>query len=173
MKQLFIFTLCILFLLSCDHHKRPEKKSTVDTLLLKDTSSAVKEILAIEKEFSAYAVSNGLENAFNNYMSDKGVYLKTNHMPIESKDSVVSFMGKKKIKDVKLTRTPTIIDVSLSCDFAYLYGIYEASGTGPKGNSVSSKGSYVTVWKKNKDGNWEMVLDCENEGLVPVSKQKK
>lgn len=174
MKQLFIFTLCILFLASCDHHKRPEKetKGTADTLLSVDTNSAKKEILAIDKEFSDFSVSNGAKDAFNKYMSDNGVYLKTNHMPIESKDSVVSFMGKKKIQDFKITRTPTLIDVSKSGDFAYLYGIYEASGTGPKGNPFSSKGSYVTVWKKNKEGNWEMVLDCENEGLVPVKKKK-
>ncbi|MFH0866508.1 MAG: nuclear transport factor 2 family protein [Bacteroidota bacterium] len=173
MKQLIILAACILFFASCDHHNRPEKKSTVNSLLSADTGSAKKEILAIDKEFSVYSVSIGIKDAFDKYMSDNGVYLKTNHMPIESKDSVVAFMGKKKIKDVKITRTPTLVDVSQSGDLAYLYGIYEASGTGPKGNAVSSKGSYITVWKKNKEGNWEMVLDCENEGLVPVKKSKK
>jgi ketosteroid isomerase-like protein len=174
MKQLCFITLCVLFLASCDHHKRPEKKdASADTLSSVDAAAVKNEILLIDKELTDYADSNGLKESFNKYLSSDAVFLKTNHLPIDSKDSILAFIGKKKIKDLKFTRIPTFTDVSQSGDLAYLYGTYEISGTNSNGKNASSKGSYVSVWKKNKTGVWELVLESENEGLVPVKKQIK
>lgn len=172
MKKLFVLAICILFLTACDHHKRPEKKSTNDTLLTSDTSSAKKEILGLDKAFATNTKDIGLSETFEKYMSNDGVLLKANHLPIISKDSVVAFFKRKKIKEITFTRTPSTISVSKSNDMAYIYGTYQLNGTGAKGNPVSSSGSYVSVWKKNSDNNWELSLECENEGLVP-SKNKK
>jgi ketosteroid isomerase-like protein len=174
MKKYFIFIIMILFLASCGGHNRPEKKSTstTDSLLKSDTSAAKKEVLNTCNEFVSFSETNGVKEAFGKYMSETGVLLKSNRMPIEGRDSVVSFFGKKKFKDLKVTRTPTLIDVSKSGDLAYVYGTYKADATGPKGNSISSTGSYVSIWKKNTE-NWELVLECENEGLVPLNNNKK
>lgn len=174
MKKLFVLAICILFFTACDHHQRTEKKTTgaTDTILKSDTSSAKKEIQSLDKEFTTYSQDNGLAESFEKYLNTNGVLLKTNHMPIISKDSVVAFFKKKKIKDVKFTRTPSLIEISKSNDMAYIYGTYQISGTSSKGNTVSSNGSYVSVWKKNSENIWELSLECENEGLVPVKKQK-
>lgn len=174
MKKILPLIVIITLLVSCDHHKRSEKKTSgdADTLLKTDTSDVRNEIRNIDKDFSAFSESNGIKDAIEKYMGVEGVLLKTNHLPVVSKDSVVAFFSKKKFQNFKILRTPAYIDVSKSADLAYVYGTYDASGTTPKGNLISSKGSYVSIWKKNTEGSWELVLDSENEGLVPVAKKK-
>jgi ketosteroid isomerase-like protein len=38
----------------------------------------------------------------------------------------------------------------------------------PTGKTVSDKGKYVTVWKKQKDGSWKVLLDVFNTDLPPT-----
>ena len=35
----------------------------------------------------------------------------------------------------------------------------------PEGEEVTREGTYVTIWKKDADGNWKFVLDTGNQGL--------
>jgi ketosteroid isomerase-like protein len=35
------------------------------------------------------------------------------------------------------------------------------------GKTVSDKGKYVTVWKKQKDSSWKVLLDIFNSDLPP------
>jgi len=44
----------------------------------------------------------------------------------------------------------------------YTYGIYALA---LNQNDSLSFGTYVSIWKKQKDGTWKFVLDSGNEGL--------
>jgi ketosteroid isomerase-like protein len=47
----------------------------------------------------------------------------------------------------------------------YTYGIYTVEMDSPEGTVVTKEGTYATIWKKDKDGNWKFVLDTGNQGL--------
>jgi ketosteroid isomerase-like protein len=55
--------------------------------------------------------------------------------------------------------------VALSGELGYTYGIYEVRSRG--GIKTIGEGTYVTIWKKDRQGNWKFVLDAGNEGLGP------
>ena len=45
--------------------------------------------------------------------------------------------------------------------------------TDPKGNAVSDKGKYLTVYKKQPDGNWKVIADIGNSDLqAPIPQEK-
>ena len=50
----------------------------------------------------------------------------------------------------------------ISGDLGYTTGTYEDSFKGPDGKTVSEKGKYVCVWKKQTDGSWKAIHDIWN-----------
>jgi ketosteroid isomerase-like protein len=53
-------------------------------------------------------------------------------------------------------------DISSTADLGYTMGIYQATRNDAAGQPLASVGKYVTVWKKQADGQWKVVADCFN-----------
>ncbi len=56
----------------------------------------------------------------------------------------------------------TKVEVSRSGDLAYSHGTHEVTVNDPEGNPVTDKGKWVTVWEKQPDGTWKVVVDIWN-----------
>jgi ketosteroid isomerase-like protein/quercetin dioxygenase-like cupin family protein len=63
--------------------------------------------------------------------------------------------------------SPTSVDVSSSGDLGYTTGTYKSSMAG-----ATESGKYVTVWKKQADGNWKVQHDIFNADAAPASTDK-
>ncbi len=135
-------------------------------------SDMEKEISAIKQtdiDFSNYSKENGMEAAFMKYIADDGVLLRPYSRPVEGRENVKQLF-KDRDANFTLTWNPTFGAVSSSDDLGYSYGIYELSGKDEKGESYTRYGTYITIWRKDKDGNWKFVLDTGNPGLEPPKK---
>ena len=56
--------------------------------------------------------------------------------------------------------------VEVAGDLAYTQGTYSMTMSDPKtGNPATDKGKYLTVWKKQADGNWKIIEDIINSDL--------
>ena len=49
--------------------------------------------------------------------------------------------------------------VELSGELAYTTGSYELKTLGEDGTSVTGRGHYVTIWRRQADGTWKVALD--------------
>lgn len=58
-------------------------------------------------------------------------------------------------------------DVSTSGDLGYTSGSYEMTMNDAAGKPMTEKGKYVTVWKKQPDGQWKAVQDIFNSDAAP------
>jgi uncharacterized protein (TIGR02246 family) len=54
--------------------------------------------------------------------------------------------------------TVTTVDVWLDGEIAYETGKYSYKYQG-KGKPVSEEGRYVTIWKRQRDGSWKIIMD--------------
>lgn len=61
----------------------------------------------------------------------------------------------------------TRIDVSSSGDMAYSMGTYVATMLGEAGNSATEPGKWLSVWKRQADGSWRIVVDTYNTDIPP------
>jgi len=63
-------------------------------------------------------------------------------------------------KVYQLTWTPTDAMMGPSGDMGYTWGHFEGHSKDAHGNPVTVTGRYITVWKKQADGQWKVVLDA-------------
>jgi ketosteroid isomerase-like protein len=145
--QLFQKPICLLLLLAsaCVVSKQPAVSP--DVLLKADT------------EFSNLSKQRGVKTAFLQYIDDSAVLLKPNTYPIVG-EAAKQFYQKQGAEDYSLTWTPQAAAIAHSGELGYTYGIWTLTA-----KDTTLQGTYVTIWKKGKDGAWKFVLDTGNSGL--------
>lgn len=109
--------------------------------------------------FSNLSKQKGMKAAFLQYLDSSGVLLRPNHYPIVGNDAQQFFQH---INDSAFTLTwvPQYASVAESGELGYTYGIYTYMN-----EDTTFQGTYVSIWKKQTDGNWKFVLDTGNPGL--------
>ena len=65
------------------------------------------------------------------------------------------------------TNQTTTQDAKVSGDLAYTYGVYRSRMMGENGKPVEEPGKFVTVWRRDSDGKWRIVLDTYNTDIMP------
>lgn len=68
-----------------------------------------------------------------------------------------------------LTWRPTLSYVARSGELAYTEGEFLSKTRAPDGKEGTRMGKYVTVWRKQLDGNWRVVVGIGNRSSGPAS----
>lgn len=64
----------------------------------------------------------------------------------------------------QLTWKPEGARISPGGDMGYTWGHYDGVTKDSEGNAVKTSGRYMTLWKKQADGNWKVEVDASNDG---------
>jgi ketosteroid isomerase-like protein len=115
----------------------------------------------LEGEFMKAAAEHG-SAGYMSYYADDAVEVPNGAAIITGKVNIAKTMGFLDDKNNHLTWTPVGADMSASSDLGYTYGTYEFSSIGKDGKAAVEHGKYTSIWKKQKDGNWKVVLDMGN-----------
>ena len=136
--------LMILLLIAC----QPEKTQDIN------------ELFDIDKKFSDSAVEKGFKIAFVEFAHDDAVLLRENSMPVVGKSSISKLFENASAEGIDFTWEPLAGEIAKSGELGFTYGIFTL-----KADTLIEKGTYVSIWKKDKDGNWKYILDSGNKGL--------
>lgn len=66
-----------------------------------------------------------------------------------------------------LTWTPIKAEMAASGDLGYTYGNFVFAMKDKEGKLVTRYGKYASIWKKQKDGKWKVVVDMGNSSPDP------
>jgi len=142
-------------------------------LLLAATSVATKQksaqgsdlLFQLEANFAADVAKHG-HDAFLTYFAEDGVEL-VDGGGINTKDA----MRKQPPwpEGTTLTWTPVHAEMAASGDLGYTYGNYVYTAKNKEGKLVANYGKYTSIWKKQKDGQWKVVVDMGNSSPDPKS----
>jgi ketosteroid isomerase-like protein len=140
-------------------------------LLVAATSVATKQkspkgadlLRQLEADFAADVAKHGHE-AFLAYFAEDGVEL-VDGGGIDTKDA----MRKQPPwpEGTSLTWTPVKAEMSASGDLGYTYGNYVYTAKNKEGKLVANYGKYTSIWRKQKDGQWKVVVDMGNSSPDP------
>ena len=123
------------------------------------------EIINADKAFSALSKEKGMKHAFLHFAAEDVVILRANSYPQLGKTAMEARFGTFSDTGFILTWEPQFADIAASGELGYSYGIYTSTTKDAEGNPNFEKGTYITIWIKDKDGIWKFVLDTGNEGL--------
>lgn len=116
------------------------------------------ELIKVDREFSIMSVEQGIAQAFVSYAADNAMILRDSMLPIVGRNAIGDLWANTP-DGVQLAWEPDFVDISESGDLGYTIGHWTFSFTDSSGETQSSKGRYVTIWKKQVDGNWKYVFD--------------
>jgi ketosteroid isomerase-like protein len=60
---------------------------------------------------------------------------------------------------------PAEADIAVSGDLGYTIGRFESTSFGPDGQQRTRTGTYVTIWKKQRDGSWKVAVDIGSNNI--------
>lgn len=115
----------------------------------------------MEAEFMKAAADRG-SAGYMSYYSDDAVEVLNGAPIIQGKVNIAKNMGFLDDKNNHLTWKPVGADISSSGDLGYTYGTFEFRSLGKDGKPSVERGKYTSIWKKQKDGSWKVVLDMGN-----------
>ena len=115
----------------------------------------------LEAEFMKAAAEHGSQGYLSYYAAD-AVEVPNGAPIIQGKVNIAKGMGFLDQKDNHLTWAPVGADISASGDLGYTYGTFEFRSKDKDGKTVVDHGKYTSIWKKQKDDSWKVVLDMGN-----------
>ena len=130
-----------------------------------DPAAARAAIMDADVAFAQATKARGVEGWLE-YFADSGVQV-TPGRNVVGKAAIRALMAPDLADTTRLLSwRPTSAEVSASGDLGYTIGRWEL---GPRaGGAPLLTGSYVTIWRKQADGSWRVVLDVGNNDPVPA-----
>lgn len=124
-----------------------------------DTEAALQEMVDTDMAFSEASAKNGMKKAFLEYIADDAVLLRPGYLPIVEGDAI-EFLHAQEDTSFTMTWEPKGGDIAASQDMGFTYGVYKVQT-----KDTTLNGTYLSIWKKQKDGKWKFVLDTGNQGV--------
>jgi ketosteroid isomerase-like protein len=121
----------------------------------------------LEGEFMKAAADRGSQG-YLSYYAEESVELPNGGPIIQGKTNIAPGMGFLDNKNNRLIWTPVGADISASGDLGYTYGNYEFHSKNKEGKETVDYGKYTSIWKRQTDGSWKVVLDMGNSSKAPM-----
>jgi ketosteroid isomerase-like protein len=127
---------------------------------LSDTTVNPGKILLfdLEAKFAKDVLARG-GAAFADWFAEDGVALNNGQAPVIGRVAILK-SATWDPKVYQLTWTPTEAVLGPSGDIGYTWGHYEGHSKDANGNPVTTSGRYITIWRKQPNGSWKVVLDA-------------
>src|SRR2546423_2203061 len=127
--------------------------TTIVVLPAETPSEALRAMVEAERRFFQTGQEKGTRAAFLEFLADDGVVFRPG--PVNGKE----VWSKRTETGLDLVWEPTFAAISRSADFGYDSGPSKWRAHKTE-KTFTGFGHFVSVWKKQKDGAWKVVLDC-------------
>jgi len=117
-----------------------------------DREKALASLIEAERSFASLSEQKGIRKAFLTFLAEKAIIFRP--MPAEGRP-VYEQMAPT--NPTVLTWSPEVAEVSASGELGYTSGPYEVRPN--RGTEPTGFGHYVSIWKKQADGTWKVLLD--------------
>lgn len=116
----------------------------------------------LDEKFSAETAKGG-GAAFASWFAPDAVTLANGKAPVVGHDAIAA-QATWSPQSYQLTWTPEGARLGPGGDMGFTWGHYQGVSKDQEGNPVTTSGRYITVWKKQPDGQWKVAMDASNDG---------
>jgi ketosteroid isomerase-like protein len=133
-----IFIFCVLLIWSCGHQD--------------NYYSALQAMVESERAFAKISADSGMRLAFMTYLADEAIVFRPE--PVKGKER---YVNSPEVPGMLIWQ-PVFADVSRDGKLGYTTGPWEFRQEN-KDDSADAYGDYISVWKKQADLSWKVVVD--------------
>lgn len=164
MKHTLSLLLILLLVVSC--------RTRVDSPRAMNPAAAMRqkaidEIKEADQNFSLLSEKQGMAKAFTTYAANDVIKLNDGSAPTVGFDSLRAQMSRLPANGSVLTWQVLKADAAQSGELGYTFGQWMLTGKDKKGARTVQYGVYVTVWKRQRNGQWRFVIDGGNSTPEP------
>ncbi len=123
-----------------------------------DRQAALDSLLAAEKAFADDAAAKGIRDSFLDFLADDGVLFRPD--PVNGK----AYLRSHPPSPGFLSWVPAYSEISMGGDLGYNTGPYEYREKA--GDAEADPGQFATVWQRQADGSWKVLVDLGTAGLA-------
>jgi ketosteroid isomerase-like protein len=123
------------------------------------------KLLATISAYAELAAKKGIVVAAGQYLVEDAVMLVAESAPINGRDAICKHLTP--LAKARLTWAPYYVDLASSGDLAYTLGSWQIQGTDESAQEPAGTGNYVTIWRKQSNGEWRCVFDAGYTGPPP------
>ena len=115
-----------------------------------------------DTEWSRAAEGKDVE-AILSFVADDAIFFPPDGPMLRGREIIRRFWSElAETPDVSLSWEATDAVVSSAGVMGYTYGIAQVTRKDEEGNTDTERSKYVTIWKKQPDGSWQVVADIWN-----------
>jgi ketosteroid isomerase-like protein len=118
-------------------------------------------LMEVDRQFSKLSEEQGIYTAFDTFMADSAIMYRDNAHPLMGRETIRGVLSKG--SKGSLRWQPFRAEVAASGELGYTLGKYVNDFTDSSGQIQVIKGYYITVWKKQSDGQWKFIFDTGNQ----------
>lgn len=116
-----------------------------------------------DRDFSDYSIKHGKNAAFVKFATEDVTFIGPNNYPLVGLTVLEARQSNKPDSTYVLAWEPIYARAAESGELGYTYGIWQLK---IKSDSTkNSKGTYVTIWQRQSNGEWKYVFDTGHDGL--------
>jgi ketosteroid isomerase-like protein len=125
-------------------------------------------LMQLDRDFDKATAEKGVEG-WVSYFAPNGSMLGDTSKPNTGADEIRQAMEPAfHDSSFSLRWHPVKAEIMMSGVLGYTVGRYERFRRNKEGKLMKSTGSYTTIWKKQPDGSWKIVLDTGNADGPPA-----
>jgi ketosteroid isomerase-like protein len=133
------------------------------TTFSQEKKSALDSVVEAERLFAKTSVEKGIRDSFIEFFAEDGINFQPH--PTNTREAFSKRPANR--SPLILDWQPITADVSRAGDLGYTTGPYTL--TDSKESKLIGQGYYFSLWKKQADGSWKVVLDCGIETNKPAT----
>lgn len=127
---------------------------------------SVDELFAIDRAFSARSAEIGAGPAFVEFASEDVRAFPGGGVTLKGIDALADWTSGWS-KERSITWEPEEAFISASEDFGYTWGYATFAGKDENGEPTENYGKYVTIWRRQSNGEWKWIADLGNSAPPP------
>ncbi|GAB3782008.1 hypothetical protein GCM10028818_36990 [Spirosoma horti] len=128
---------------------------------------AIDEIREADQNFSILSEKQGMAKAFTTYAADDVIKLNDGAAPTVGFDSLRAQMSRLPANGPVLTWQVLKADAAQSGELGYTFGQWMLTQKDGSAKKNVRYGVYMTVWKRQRNGEWRFVVDGGNTTPEP------
>ena len=119
-------------------------------------------LMDLDREFAALTQKEGVEG-WVKYFAEDGVMAPAKGDVIKGKKAIREAMAPSfGAPGYSLLWEPEYAEASVDGSLGYTYGRYLRTSLDEEGNVISGSGRYNSIWKRQEDGSYRIILDIGN-----------